>query len=111
MLVILEEEIAHPENVEIVRVNRDTICSYITENHPPNIKSWSSKNQKLTPVAANLTPAAVIKCPNQKAIKAIEFASFGDPLGFCGEFIMGKCHAPSSKKIVEQVNLSFLTKR
>ncbi|CAI8616832.1 unnamed protein product [Vicia faba] len=102
LLVILEEDIAHPENVEIVRVNRDTICSYITENHPPNIKSWSSKNQKLTPVSPNLTPAAVLKCPNQKAIKAVEFASFGDALGFCGEFIMGSCHAPSSKKIVEQ---------
>jgi hypothetical protein len=104
LLVILEEEAVSPEKVAILNVNRDTVCSLITENHPPNIKEFSSKNKVFQPSSANLMPEAIIKCPNHKTISAVEFASFGDPTGFCGGFIMGKCHAPASKKIVEQVN-------
>lgn len=108
LLVIFEEEAISPDKIAILTVNRDTICSFITENHPPNIRSFASKNQKLERVGENLTPEAFITCPDQKKITAVEFASFGDPSGFCGSFIMGKCNAPSSKKIVEQVELSFL---
>lgn len=108
MLVIFEEEIASPEKIVIVNVNRDTVCSFISENYPPNIKSWSSKNQKLESTVANLGPEATIKCPNQKTIVAVEFASFGDPSGYCGGFTMGKCNAPSSKKIVEEVHFSSI---
>lgn len=107
LLVIFEEEAVSPDKIAILTVNRDTICSLITENHPPNIKSFASKNQKLE-MGENLTPEAFITCPDQKKITAVEFASFGDPSGFCGNFTMGKCNAPSSKKIVEQVELSFL---
>ncbi|MCI04419.1 beta-galactosidase 13-like, partial [Trifolium medium] len=103
LLVILEEEAVSPDKVAILNVNRDTVCSIITENHPPNIKEFSSKKKELKPTSANLIPEAIIKCPNKKTILAVEFASFGDPTGFCGGFIMGKCHAPATKKIVEQV--------
>ncbi|PNY14323.1 beta-galactosidase 13-like protein [Trifolium pratense] len=102
LLVILEEEAVIPDKVAILNVNRDTVCSIITENHPPNIKEFSSKKKELKPTSANLIPEAIIKCPNKKTILAVEFASFGDPTGFCGGFIMGKCHAPATKKIVEQ---------
>ncbi|KAK2435141.1 beta-galactosidase [Trifolium repens] len=102
LLVILEEEAVSPEKVAILNVNRDTVCSIITENHPPNIKEFSNKNKVFKPSSTNLMPEAIIKCPNHKTISAIEFASFGDPTGFCGGFTMGKCHAPASKKIVEQ---------
>ncbi|AES89386.1 beta-galactosidase-like protein [Medicago truncatula] len=105
LLVIFEEEAISPDKIAILTVNRDTICSFITENHPPNIRSFASKNQKLERVGENLTPEAFITCPDQKKITAVEFASFGDPSGFCGSFIMGKCNAPSSKKIVEQLCL------
>jgi len=108
LLVIFEEEVVNTDKIAILIVNRDTVCSLITENHPPNIRSFASKSQKLEPVGENLTPEAFITCPDQKKITAVEFASFGDPSGFCGGFTMGKCNAPSSKKIVEQVELSFL---
>ncbi|KAK7258025.1 hypothetical protein RIF29_32405 [Crotalaria pallida] len=102
LLVILEEDEASPENIEILRVNRDTICSFITEKHPPNIKSWASKNMKLQPVVDRVVPGAVLKCPNHKKIEAVEFASYGDPEGECGSFKLGKCNAPNTKHIVEQ---------
>ncbi|XP_027355010.1 beta-galactosidase 13-like [Abrus precatorius] len=102
LLVIFEEEVANPENVVILNVDRDTVCSFITENYAPNLKSWASKSGKFHAVVDNLKPAASIKCPNDKTILAVEFASFGDPSGFCGSFSVGKCNAPSATKIVEQ---------
>ncbi|XP_019454229.1 PREDICTED: beta-galactosidase 13-like [Lupinus angustifolius] len=102
LLVILEEEEGSPENITILRVNRDTICSFITENHQPNVKSWANKGMKLTPVVDKLRPEAFLKCPNHKTIMAVEFASYGDPIGFCGSFSLGKCNAPNTKQIVEQ---------
>ncbi|CAL0334194.1 unnamed protein product [Lupinus luteus] len=102
LLVILEEEEASPENITILRVNRDTICSFITENHPPNVKSWASKDMKLIPVVDKVRPEAFLKCPNHKTILAVDFASYGDPVGYCGSFSLGKCNAPNTKQIVEQ---------
>ncbi|KAE9620319.1 hypothetical protein Lal_00019908 [Lupinus albus] len=104
-LVILEEEEANPEKIVIQRVNRDTICSIIRENDPPNVKSWASKGMKLTPVVDKLIPEAFLKCPNHKTIVAVEFASYGDPSGVCGAFTLGKCNAPNTKQIVEQLCL------
>ncbi|KAJ6365332.1 hypothetical protein OIU76_030161 [Salix suchowensis] len=74
LMVILEEEEASPEKIEILTVNRDTICSYVNEyDHPPN-----------------------------KKIVAVQFASFGDPSGTCGNFAVGTCDSPMSKKVAEQ---------
>lgn len=102
LLVVLEEEKADPKNIEILTVNRDTICSYITEYYPAHVKSWAREKSKIRPVVDMVQPAAHLKCPNHKKIVAVEFASFGDPLGTCGNFILGKCNAASSKEIVEQ---------
>jgi hypothetical protein len=104
-MVILEEEEASPEKIEILTVNRDTICSYVTEYHPPNVRSWERKNKKFTPVADDAKPAARLKCPNKKKIVAVQFASFGDPSGTCGNFAVGTCDSPISKQVVEQVIL------
>ncbi|KAL5129884.1 Beta-galactosidase 13 [Glycine soja] len=102
LIVVFEEEIANPEKVEILTVDRDTICSFITENHPPNVKSWAVKSEKFQALSNNLVPTATLKCPNRRTIKAVEFASFGDPAGVCGAYTLGKCNAPSTKQIVEK---------
>ena len=93
-MVILEETAATPEETEILTVHRDTICSHITEDHPTRLKLWSEINIKQVPEAA-------LKCPNHKRIVKVEFASFGNPTGFCGDFIVGNCSLPA-KQIVEQ---------
>jgi len=102
LLVILEEEQATPEKVEILNVDRDTICSIIGENYPPNVNSWVSKRGKFHPIVSTLAPQASVKCPRSKKIVAVEFASFGNPTGSCGNFALGNCDAAATKKIVEQ---------
>ncbi|KAF2322731.1 hypothetical protein GH714_029786 [Hevea brasiliensis] len=102
LIVVLEEEQANPEKIEILLVNRDTICSFITEYHPPNVKSWERKDDKFKTVVDDVRPSAHLKCPNHKKIIAVEFSSFGDPYGACGGFSLGNCTSPLSKQVVEQ---------
>ncbi|KAF9622839.1 hypothetical protein IFM89_034074 [Coptis chinensis] len=102
LLVFFEEAAGNPEEIKILTVNRDTVCSFITEYHPPHIKSWTRTGSKLHPVLDNLKPKARLKCPNHKVITAVEFASFGDPFGSCGHFKLGNCTSTSSKMIAEQ---------
>jgi len=102
LLVVLEEEEANPEKIDILIVNRDTVCSIITEHHPPHVKSWERKDSHIRPVVVDVKPEAHLKCPNNRDIVSVEFASFGDPDGTCGSFVMGKCHAAITKEIVEQ---------
>lgn len=104
LLLVLEEEPLTPEKVEIVLVNRDTICSYITQYHPPNVKSWERKNKQFRAVVDDVKSGAHLRCPDQKKIAAIEFASFGEPIGVCGNYEHGKCNsAAETQKVVEQV--------
>ncbi|KAK7312254.1 hypothetical protein VNO77_36003 [Canavalia gladiata] len=106
LLVVFEEEAASPKSIIIITVDRDTICSYITENHPPHVNSWAATKSKFHAVVDNPTPAATLTCPDNKRILAVDFASFGDPLATtCGEYSMGKCDDPSTKQVVEQACL------
>ncbi|GMY05449.1 beta-galactosidase 13-like [Fagus crenata] len=102
LLVVLEEEKGNPEEIDILLVNRDTICSIITEDHPPHVKSWERKNNNFRAAVDDVKSAAHLKCTNNKKIISVEFASFGDPYGACGGFVMGKCNAPNTKEVVEQ---------
>ncbi|KAG6472356.1 hypothetical protein ZIOFF_069816 [Zingiber officinale] len=45
---------------------------------------------------------AHLKCPGKKVIDEIAFASFRNPDGLCGSFIIGSCHAPRTKTAVEK---------
>ncbi|KAH0994172.1 hypothetical protein GBA52_005655 [Prunus armeniaca] len=103
ILVVLEEQPAKPKHIEILTVNRDTICSFITEYHPPNVKSWARQDSVFRPVLDVIRSSADIKCPNKKKVVAVEFASFGDPpAGYCGSYVLGKCNSPVSKEVVKQ---------
>lgn len=102
MLVVLEEEKATPEKIEILNVDRDTICSSIAENDPGNVNSWVSRHGQFHPVVNAVGPQASLKCPSGKRVVAVEFASFGNPSGYCGKFAMGNCDAAATKQIVEQ---------
>lgn len=106
LIVLLEEEPADPGKIEILLVNRDTICSFITEHHPPNVKSWARKDDTFKTVVDDLRPSAHLRCPDGKKIIAVEFASFGDPYGACGGYVLGNCTSPLSMLVVEQVTHS-----
>lgn len=101
-LVILdEEENIKPEDIEIVTVNRDTICSYIHEGAPPPVSNWEIKGGVFRQIGDGKT-AATLKCPNHKTMMKVEFASFGSPIGACGNFILGNCTSSISQQVVEK---------
>lgn len=105
LLVLLEEIGGNPEGIRIMTVNRDVICSYMPETHPPRAKSWKSKGGVMKTIADDLRPKAHLTCPDGKQITRIEFASYGDPLGACGNLVIGNCTAANSQQIVEKVCL------
>lgn len=100
----MEEQEGNPKDVEILLVNRDTICSYVTEYHPPSVRLFESKGGSLRAKVDDLKPKAELTCPNHKKIVAVEFASFGDPFGACGSYSLGNCTFPVSKKVAEKVS-------
>ncbi|KAJ4898751.1 beta-galactosidase 14 [Raphanus sativus] len=103
MLVIFEEEPGVKlEAIDFVLVNRDTICSFVEENYPASVKYWKREGPNIVPRNKDMRLKSLIKCPPEKQIVSVEFASFGDPTGTCGNFTMGKCSASKSKEVVEK---------
>ncbi|XP_031095712.1 beta-galactosidase 13-like [Ipomoea triloba] len=101
LLVILEETGGNPESVEIQTVDRDTICSMVPEYAPPHVKSWERTGNEFRPTVEDLKSGARLTCPDDKIIKKIEFASFGNPDGACGNLYAGNCTSPNSLKVVQ----------
>ncbi|KAK1394870.1 Beta-galactosidase [Heracleum sosnowskyi] len=102
LLVVFEEVGGTPENITIMTVNRDTICSVISEVTPPSVKTWERKENELRKVllVEDMKTGARLTCPDDKVIVDVEFASFGDPIGACGVFSLGTCHSPNSMSVV-----------
>ncbi|PNT68547.1 beta-galactosidase 11 [Brachypodium distachyon] len=103
MTIFEEEGGGQPDGIMILTVKRDNICSFISEKNPAHVKSWERKDSHLKSVAdADLKPQAVLSCPEKKLIQQVVFASYGNPLGICGNYTVGNCHAPKAKEIVEK---------
>lgn len=105
LVVIFEEAGGIPHDITIVTVNRDTICTLLSEITPPSVHAFERKENQLRPIVDELKAGARLNCPAGKVIVKVEFASFGDPVGACGMYSLGKCHSPSSQKVVEEVTL------
>ncbi|XP_047960963.1 beta-galactosidase 13-like [Salvia hispanica] len=104
LLVVLEETGGDPQKIEILAVNRNTICSVITEYHPPTVKSWERKDNKIREIFDPVR-AAHLTCPDDKIIGKVEFVSFGESDGACGGFTQGKCDSPRAHNVVEELCL------
>ncbi|XP_057783214.1 beta-galactosidase 13-like [Salvia miltiorrhiza] len=104
LLVVLEETGGDPRKIQVLTVNRNTICSVITEFHPPNVKSWERKDNKIREIFDPVR-AAHLTCPNAKKIAKVEFVSFGENEGACGAFVPGKCDSAKAHKVVEELCL------
>ncbi|KAL9417542.1 hypothetical protein AB3S75_040510 [Citrus x aurantiifolia] len=102
MVILEEEEEARPEEIKFVVVDRDTICSYISDIHPPPVQSWGSKNNVSEYTANNRKASAVLTCPDFKVITNVQFASYGDSIGICGGYQYGNCNAQATKEVVER---------
>ncbi|KAK6924521.1 Beta-galactosidase, beta-sandwich domain [Dillenia turbinata] len=101
LLVLFEEIGGNPEGIQIQTVTRDIICSIITENHPARVKSWERKDSVIHSVDDTGTKAH-LECPKSKVITKVHFASYGNPIGVCGQFVEGDCKSSDAKNIVEQ---------
>ncbi|KAJ0974224.1 hypothetical protein J5N97_016189 [Dioscorea zingiberensis] len=101
-IVIFEEGGGDPNGIQFNTVSRDNICTVISEFHPAGIRTWTRENNHIRTVVDDLQPNGHIKCSKGKVIKTIVFASFGNPIGACGNFTVGNCHTPEAKAIVEK---------
>ncbi|KAI8533177.1 hypothetical protein RHMOL_Rhmol11G0276800 [Rhododendron molle] len=99
LMILFEETGGNPQGIEVLLVNRDTICSFISEAHPPSVKTWQKEGGQMT-VLEDVKSGAHLTCPDDKVIKSVDFASFGDPSGSCGNFAEGKCTSPNSERVV-----------
>nr|CAD1830526.1 unnamed protein product [Ananas comosus var. bracteatus] len=104
-LVVFEEEGGKPEEILVMTVKRDNICTFVSEFHPAHIKSWVRTDSQIKAVAEEVKPKATLKCSDKKVINKIVFASFGNPMGICGNFTAGTCHSPQAKILVEKLCL------
>lgn len=107
-MVIFEETGGNPEEIVVVAVRRDHICSFVSDYHPAHVRSWTRENGQIQTVIQDVKANARLHCPEGKVIRTITFASFGNPGGVCGNLTTGSCHAPSTKSVVEKVR--FLCK-
>lgn len=100
LLVVFEELGGDPTRITLVKRSVTTVCADVSESHP-NIKNWeiesSSKLQEYH------LPKAHLHCGHGQSISSIKFASFGTPLGTCGSFQQGTCHASTSHAVLEKV--------
>ncbi|XP_019197934.1 PREDICTED: beta-galactosidase 13-like [Ipomoea nil] len=105
LLVVFEEFGGDPDSIKVMLVNRDTICSSVAENYPPDVKIWERKGDEFRATTDDLKPRMHLTCPDAKVMKKIEFASYGNPEGVCGNFMTGSCSFPNAIKIVEKACL------
>ncbi|KAK1433309.1 hypothetical protein QVD17_10219 [Tagetes erecta] len=98
-LVLFEELGGDPTRIQLVKRSTTTVCADMFEYHP-NIKDWHiesfGKTQELH------RPKVHLHCGPGLTISAIKFASFGTPLGTCGTFQQGTCHAPTSYDVIQK---------
>ncbi|URD76280.1 beta-galactosidase [Musa troglodytarum] len=100
LMVVFEERGGKPDDIQIMTVKRDNICSFVSEFHPPQVRSWAIKNSQIQSVVNDAKPEATLTCTGDKVIRSIVFASFGNPSGMCGNFTVGSCHARQAKSVV-----------
>ncbi|CAL9085747.1 unnamed protein product [Musa textilis] len=105
LMVVFEEHGGKPEDIQIVTVKRDDICTVVSDVHPPHVRSWSRENSQIRSGDDDAKPEARLKCTGKKVIQSIDFASFGNPDGMCGNFTAGSCHTPQAKAVAEKACL------
>ncbi|MBA0832406.1 hypothetical protein Goarm_016798 [Gossypium armourianum] len=99
LLVLFEELGGDPTRISLVKRSVSSVCADVTEYHP-NIKNWQIESYGKAQQFRR--PKVHLRCSPGQSISFIKFASFGTPLGTCGSYQQGHCHAPASYAIVEK---------
>lgn len=107
LLVLFEELGGDPSRISLDKRSVSSVCAEVSEYHP-TIKNWHIESYGKTEEFHK--PKVHLGCAPGQYISSIKFASFGTPLGTCGSFQQGTCHAAASYGIIEKVvlvNCSF----
>lgn len=100
LLVLFEELGGDPTRISLVKRSVTSVCADVAEYHPM-IKNWQIESYGKTQEFHK--PKVHLRCGPGQSISSIKFASFGTPLGTCGTFQQGTCHAPTSYSTLEKV--------
>ncbi|KAL7131412.1 hypothetical protein ABFS83_12G001500 [Erythranthe nasuta] len=99
LLVLFEELGGDPTRIGVVKRSMTSVCADMAEYHP-NFKNWQIESYGKPEEFRK--PKVHLHCGPGQSISSIKFASFGTPLGTCGSFQKGTCHAPTSYAILEK---------
>ncbi|GLT39194.1 hypothetical protein SLA2020_134000 [Shorea laevis] len=99
LLVIFEELGGDPSRISLVKRSVASVCAEVSEYHP-TIKNWHIESYGKAEELHR--PKVHLRCSPGQAISSIKFASFGTPLGTCGSYQQGPCHAPASHETLER---------
>lgn len=106
LLVIFEELGGNPSRISFVKRSVSSVCAEVAEYHP-TIKNWQIESYGR---AEELhSPKVHVRCSQGQTISSIKFASYGTPLGTCGSYQQGPCHAITSYSVIEKVVLYHTT--
>ncbi|GAB2277284.1 Beta-galactosidase 10 [Dionaea muscipula] len=105
VLVIFEEIGGNPTKIRFSKRETSGACILLSEDHPSSVESWSPATNE----SNNVKAAARLSCPGDAHFSAVKFASFGNPVGSCGSYIIGDCHDPNSASVVEKLCLNKRT--
>ncbi|KAM7254583.1 hypothetical protein ACFE04_003963 [Oxalis oulophora] len=100
LLVVFEELGGDPNAISLVRREVDSVCAYIYEWQPTLMNYHMQASGK---VNKPLRPKAHLSCGDGQKISSIKFASFGNPVGSCGNYKQGNCHAQHSYDAFERL--------
>ncbi|KAL0282594.1 UNVERIFIED_CONTAM: Beta-galactosidase 3 [Sesamum angustifolium] len=101
LLVLFEELGGDPTRITLVKRSMTSVCADVAEYHP-NIRNWNWQIESYGRPEEFHKPKVHLRCSPGQSISSIKFASFGTPLGTCGSFQQGTCHAPTSYAILEK---------
>ncbi|KAI3519199.1 hypothetical protein L1887_08226 [Cichorium endivia] len=99
LLVLFEELGGDPTRILLAKRSMASVCADVSEYHP-NMNSWHNESYGETQTLHR--PKVHLQCSPGLLISSIKFASFGTPVGTCGKFQQGTCHAPASLDVVSK---------
>lgn len=99
LLVLFEELGGDATKISLVKKSVTGVCADVSEWHP-TIKNWHIESYGQP--EEHHKPKVHLRCAPGQSISAIKFASFGTPLGTCGNFQQGNCHSPNSHNTLEK---------
>ncbi|CAJ1979329.1 unnamed protein product [Sphenostylis stenocarpa] len=98
-LVLFEEVGGNPKQITFATKQIGSVCSHVSESHPPPVDSWNLDEES----GRKVGPVLLLECPYpDQVISSIKFASFGTPHGTCGNFKQGSCSSSQALSIVRK---------